>query len=128
VGARNPEFSSPYRALKYSIVTAPAYGKLLVGGAPATSFTHADIDDGYVQYRTTRNLTGVDQPATAAKGKMYPTQIYAASVIVIFGTIVSALVGYFVPGPVTGAALPIFITLWWLLYRTIRRHDERQAA
>jgi hypothetical protein len=126
VGARNPQFSSPYSALKSGVVTAP-HAKFLVSIAPATSFSEADIGDDLVQYRATPNVR-VDQPATAPKRKMYPAQISALSIIVLLGTIISALIGYFVPGLVTGAALPIFITLWWLLYRTIRRYDERQPT
>jgi len=60
--------------------------------------------------------------------KRYPASITTASIAILVGTVVSGLVGYFVPGPLAGAALPIFVTLWWILYRFIRRYDERQTA
>jgi len=58
----------------------------------------------------------------------YPTHIYIMSIIVLVGTIISLLLGYVIPGPVSGVAFPVFLTLWWLLYRTIRRYDDRKIA
>jgi len=56
----------------------------------------------------------------------YPTYLYIASSFVLVGTVISAIVGYVAPGLFTGAALPVFATLWWLLYRLIRYHDEQR--
>jgi hypothetical protein len=58
----------------------------------------------------------------------YPRYISVGSIVVIIGTIASGLIGYFLPGPITGALLPVFVTLWWILYRAISRFDNKQNA
>lgn len=58
----------------------------------------------------------------------YPAYIYVLSVFVLIGTLFSLCAGYAFPGPVTSAAFPIFLTLWWLLYRSIRRQDNQRTA
>ena len=42
---------------------------------------------------------------------------------IILFTIVAALIGGFFPGRVTGLLLPIALTMWWLLYRVMRRGE-----
>jgi hypothetical protein len=84
----------------------------------------ADIED---QLTLTRQniMSSNEQPSNLARS--YPRYIYVLSAVVLFGTLVSLLVGFAMPGPV-GIAVPIFFGLWWLLYRTIRKYDERRTA
>lgn len=58
----------------------------------------------------------------------YPTAIKVAAGIVIGITVIGALLGYFVPGPITGAILPVAASFWWGLYRIILRYDEGIAS
>src|SRR4051794_821530 len=41
--------------VRYTITTGPAYGKLLLNGAVASSFTQADVNNGLVSYQETVN-------------------------------------------------------------------------
>src|SRR4051794_16419802 len=43
----------------------------------------------------------------AVKPREYPRSIVIASGVVLFTTLIGALVGYFSPGPITGAVLPV---------------------
>jgi hypothetical protein len=61
----------------------------------------------------------------AVKPREYPRSIVIASGVVLFTTFIGAMVGYFSPGPITGAVLPVAVTLWWGLYRVILRHDQQ---
>jgi hypothetical protein len=51
------------------------------------------------------------------------TLAVSITVIIILAGLV---IGYLKPGPITGAILPIGVTLWWLLYKLADRLD-RQA-
>jgi hypothetical protein len=55
----------------------------------------------------------------------YPRLMEVAAMLVVMGTIGSMLIGYFLPGPITGVALAFAITSWWVLYRVIANHDKR---
>ena len=121
---------------------APVFQLRVMGGR------HAELRNPYLAYggqiidRTlvqsaapNRASLSLDQPKSRPRmyaagpiHKTYPTYLYLASAFVLIGTIASGLLGYFLPGPITGTALPIFITLWWFLYRIIQQHDERRAV
>jgi hypothetical protein len=55
--------------------------------------------------------------ATMRAQTEYPRLIEFASAVVVIGTVISCFVGFFAPGPITGAALALAVTLWWCLYR-----------
>lgn len=57
----------------------------------------------------------------------YPNWIHVTSAVVVIGTVLALLIGYFLPGPLTGAALPAFATAWWLLYRIIKERDTKRS-
>jgi hypothetical protein len=50
------------------------------------------------------------------------TLAVSITVIIILAGLV---IGYLKPGPITGAILPIGVTLWWLLYRLANRLDQQ---
>jgi hypothetical protein len=61
--------------LKYSVVSGPSHGAVVVNGAPANSFTQAEIDDHRVQYRQNGDATTHDSftfQATDAAGDQTP--------------------------------------------------------
>jgi amino acid permease len=75
-----------------------------------------------------RQIAVDEMQYTAQEPVAYPPLIKAAAAVVVTGTFVSALIGYFLPGPLTGAALPLAATCWWILYRMIKRYDEQRTA
>jgi hypothetical protein len=64
---------------------------------------------------------------TAAQNQE-PLAIRIASTMVVSITILGALAGYFYPGPFIGVLFPLGVTLWWILYRVILRHDARASV
>lgn len=106
--ARRGIVENPYRA-----GVSPLVAHLFLGYRAASNPVAAQLTPGTI--RTTMRRT-------------YPTYIYVLSVVVLIGTILSFLAGYMIPGPIFGLMLPVFLSLWWLLYRTIRRYDDRKIA
>jgi hypothetical protein len=88
--------------------------------------------DNRFLYRGASNPVVAELIANAGRTTMhqtiYPTYIHVLSVLVLGGTILSTLAGYLIPGPASGIALPVFFTFWWLLYRAIRRFDDRKIG
>jgi hypothetical protein len=77
-------------------------------------------------YRMFANNAGRFETDRGRQPLVRPRYFGYAAVAVIVGTIISGLVGYFSPGPITGLFLPIFVTLWWLLYRVISKFDTSE--
>jgi hypothetical protein len=65
---------------------------------------------------------------TVAQNTGYPLSMRIASTVVVLVTIFGALIGYIYPGPFIGTLFPLGVTLWWILYRIILRHDARVSA
>lgn len=76
-------------------------------------------------YRMFANSLGT-QDNTDQQSRRYPNYFGVASLLVIMGVIIGGFVGYFFPGPITGLFLPLFVTLWWYLYRAISRFDANE--
>ena len=74
-------------------------------------------------YRAAPNPGANRTNANARVGSVYPTSLRLCSVFVLIGTILSMVLGYLRPEPLFGILLPIFLTMWWILYRMIRRYD-----
>ncbi len=65
--------------LRYSVLTGPVHGMLLLNGAPATSFTQAEIDDYRIQYRNSGDAASSDSftfQATDAAGDQTPVTTF----------------------------------------------------
>src|SRR5881275_2676185 len=65
--------------LRYTILTGPVQGVLLVNDAPATSFTQAEIDDHRVQYHNSGDTGTRDSftfQATDAAGDQTPATTF----------------------------------------------------
>lgn len=119
MGSHRAELRNPYQI--------PARGLAYAGQIPDRTVVQRAAPNPaslYLEQRKSRTQTYTTTPIL----RTYPVYLNFACSIVLIGTIISGLIGYFIPGPITGAALPIFITLWWLLYRIIQRRDERQPV
>jgi len=57
------------------------------------------------------------------KSAMRQRLINVASMTVILLAVAGAIIGSIHPGKLTGLLLPIALTLWWLLYKVIRRAE-----
>jgi hypothetical protein len=85
----------------------------------------ADID--YLLANTVEDvkISSRDRPESPREmNKKYPVIIRIGAAAVVPATIIAAGVGYFVPGRITGIAIAITITLWWVLYRTTLKYDS----
>jgi hypothetical protein len=61
----------------------------------------------------------VPRPAT------YPVVLRALAAIAILLIVVGLIVGYALPGPITGLLLPVGLTLWFLVGHLARREDSK---
>jgi hypothetical protein len=56
-------------------------------------------------------------PEHGQRDLLWTIAIGCAATIIIVGLII----GYLIPGPITGAILPIGLAIWWLLYKLADR-------
>lgn len=54
------------------------------------------------------------------KGWLWVAAVSIAAIIIIVGFVL----GYLIPGPLTGIILPIGMFLWWLIYKLARHYDQ----
>jgi hypothetical protein len=77
---------------------------------------------------TYTTIARINESRDLQPNRSYPRFIEMASGVVVAATIVSAFVGYFSPGPITGLGLPLAATLWWVLYRLVLRYDRQVSG
>ena len=76
--------------------------------SPDINYLRVDTDE-YVK------ISSRDRPQSPLEmDKKYSIIIRIGAATVVPGTIIAAGVGYFVPGAITGIALAITVTLWWV--------------
>ena len=88
--------------------------------SPDINYLRVDTDE-YVK------ISSRDRPQSPLEmDKKYSIIIRIGAATVVPGTIIAAGVGYFVPGAITGIALAITVTLWWVLYRATLKYDRSE--
>jgi hypothetical protein len=119
--------------LGLSIVVSTPQNNFAVS-ADVTPIQHRTYFDAVVASGSTKmssfyEFIQADQPESRVDDKAivehsYPRMVEIASGVVVVGTIVSVIIGYFAPGQITGSMFPIAVILWWLLYHLIIKYDE----
>lgn len=59
--------------------------------------------------------------------QMYPRYMAFGVAATVAASAVGVVVGYLYPGPITGAILPLALTLWWCLSRLVTGRERDQV-
>ena len=92
--------------------------------------SEGEVPNAYIELiatKTGRRARGDEGQPSNSEGQSSNSEwLWTAATLTISGIIViGAVVGYLIPGPMTGIILPIGIGLWWLLYKVADHADQR---
>jgi hypothetical protein len=112
------------RARNQYVSTIPCYKVTLLPRHPSEAEFPSDYVNLVLEHKPPRQIQHVHLEQKGVSRKKHEwAWILAVSITVVI-ILVGLVIGYLKPGPITGAVLPIGVTLWWLLYKMADRFDQ----